>query len=47
VEALRDALLDRDELVGAEITEVIEAALHAPEPAPIAEIRPPRTAGLA
>jgi ATP-dependent Zn protease len=27
VEALRDALLDRDELVGSEITEVIEAAL--------------------
>ena len=40
VEALRDALLERDELVGAEITEVIEAALNAPEPAAIAELRP-------
>ena len=29
VEALRDALLERDELVGSEITEVIEAALNA------------------
>ena len=45
VEALRDALLERDELVGSEITEVIEAALHAPEPAAIAELPPVRTAG--
>ena len=28
VEALRDALLERDELVGSEITDVIETALH-------------------
>ena len=28
VEALRDALLDREELVGREILEVIEAAQH-------------------
>jgi len=28
VEALRDALLDRDELVGSEITDVIEASLR-------------------
>ncbi len=41
VEALRDALLDRDELVGAEITEVIEAALEEPEIAVIAELRRP------
>jgi len=41
VEALRDALLERDELVGAEITEVIETALHgADPPAVIAELRP-------
>ena len=45
VEALRDALLERDELVGAEITEVIEAALSAPQPAAIAELRPSGTAG--
>ena len=45
VEALRDALLERDELVGSEITGVIEAALHtASEPAVIAELRPSRTA---
>ena len=31
VEALRDALLERDELVGSEITEVIEAALEGSE----------------
>jgi len=31
VEALRDALLERDELVGDEIVQVAEAALHAPE----------------
>ena len=36
VEALRDALLERDELVGSEITEVIESALK--EPGVIAEI---------
>jgi ATP-dependent Zn protease len=41
VEALRDALLERDELVGSEITEVIEASLHgADKPAVIAELRP-------
>ena len=45
VEALRDALLERDELVGAEITEVIEAALNSPQPAAIAELRPSGTAG--
>jgi ATP-dependent Zn protease len=45
VEALRDALLERDELVGSEITEVIETALHAPDPAEITEIRPPRAVG--
>ena len=32
VEALRDALLDRDELVGSEITDVIQAARPAGEP---------------
>jgi hypothetical protein len=42
---LRDALLERDELVGSEITEVIEAALDAPEPAVIAELRPSGSAG--
>jgi hypothetical protein len=41
VEALRDALLERDELVGSEITEVIEAALHGTDtPAVIAQLRP-------
>ena len=35
VEALRDALLDRDELVGEEITEVIGAAGPAAPPAPL------------
>ncbi|MGO8861215.1 MAG: AAA family ATPase [Acidimicrobiales bacterium] len=47
VEALRDALLDRDELVGGEITDVIESALHeaAAPPAVIAELRPPTAAG--
>ena len=46
VEALRDALLDRDELVGAEITDVIESALHgAPEPGVIAELRPSKSVG--
>ncbi len=40
VEALRDALLDRDELVGSEITEVIESALHAEDRrSVIAELR--------
>jgi ATP-dependent Zn protease len=34
VEALRDALLDRDELVGSEILDVIRAAQPAPSPAP-------------
>ena len=43
VEALRDALLERDELVGSEITEVIESALHAAaEPGVIAELRRPQ-----
>jgi hypothetical protein len=41
VEALRDALLERDELVGLEITEVIEATLEGPETAVIAELRHP------
>ncbi len=45
VEALRDALLERDELVGSEITDVIEAALK--EPGVIAELRPPATRGIA
>ncbi len=45
VEALRDALLERDELVGSEITEVVESALNAPKPAAIAELRPSGTAG--
>jgi cell division protease FtsH len=41
VEALRDALLERDELVGAEIAEVIEQAVrHASSPGVIAELRP-------
>jgi hypothetical protein len=39
VEALRDHLLQRDELVGSEITDVIEAALaESPEPAVITEL---------
>jgi ATP-dependent Zn protease len=39
VEALRDHLLERDELVGSEITDVIEAALQeSPEPAVITEL---------
>ena len=44
VEALRDALLERDELVGSEITEVIESALElaAKPPGVIAELRPPQ-----
>jgi cell division protease FtsH len=41
VEALRDALLDRDELVGSEITEVIEATLEEPEIGVIAPLRRP------
>ena len=42
VEALRDALLERDELVGSEITEVIESALEdATAPGVISELRPP------
>ena len=36
VEALRDQLLERDELVGSEITDVIETALQ--EPAVITEL---------
>jgi hypothetical protein len=43
---LRDALLERDELVGSEITQVVEAALQErPEPAVISDIRPSRAAG--
>ena len=46
VEALRDHLLERDELVGSEITDVIETALQdAPEPAVILRLRPPSAAG--
>ena len=46
VEALRDALLDHDELVGAEITQVIESAvLESPEPSIIAELRPSSASG--
>ncbi len=45
VEALRDALLERDELVGSEITEVIESALQAAaKPGVIAELRRPQPA---
>jgi len=45
VEALRDQLLERDELVGSEITDIIEAALAAtPEPATITELPRPQTA---
>jgi hypothetical protein len=46
VEALRDALLERDELVGSEITDVIESALAAEqvEPAVVTELRPSITA---
>jgi cell division protease FtsH len=43
VDALRDALLERDELVGSEITEVIESALReAANPGVIAELRRPQ-----
>jgi hypothetical protein len=43
VEALRDHLLERDELVGTEITDVIEAALQDfPEHAVIRELPRPR-----
>jgi ATP-dependent Zn protease len=46
VEALRDALLEHDELVGTEITHVIESALReTPESGVIAELRPPSAAG--
>lgn len=42
VEALRDALLERDELVGPEITEVIEAAIkHRAEDTVISSLRRP------
>ena len=45
VEALRDQLLERDELVGSEITDVVEAALQeAPEPATITELPRPQAA---
>jgi ATP-dependent Zn protease len=45
VEALRDRLLERDELVGAEITDVIEAAFQdTPEPATITELPRPQAA---
>ena len=40
VEALRDALLERDELVGEEITSVIAAA-GAPLPSPVIDVREP------
>jgi cell division protease FtsH len=39
VEALRDALLEHDELVGSEITEVIERAIDAKDPV-VTELRP-------
>jgi ATP-dependent Zn protease len=45
VEALRDHLLERDELVGSEITDVIEAALQeSPESAVITELPRPQAA---
>jgi ATP-dependent Zn protease len=45
VEALRDHLLERDELVGSEITDVIDAALaEMPEPATITELPRPQAA---
>jgi hypothetical protein len=45
VEALRDHLLERDELVGSEITNVIDAALaQSPEPATITELPRPQAA---
>ncbi len=45
VEALRDHLLERDELVGSEITDVIDAALaETPEPATITELPRPQAA---
>ncbi len=45
VEALRDQLLERDELVGSEITDVIETALaESPEPAVITELPTQRAA---
>src|SRR5207245_9481756 len=43
VEALRDALLERDELIGEEIVEAIEQALEADQEAPLsAEIAEPQ-----
>ena len=39
VEALRDALLERDELVGSEITDVIERAIDARDSV-VTELRP-------
>ena len=39
VEALRDALLEHDELVGSEITDVIERAINAKDPG-VTELRP-------
>ncbi len=47
VEALRDALLERDELVGSEITDVIDAALENPDGARIAPLRHPEAAARA
>jgi ATP-dependent Zn protease len=44
VEALRDALLDRYELIGTEITDVLEAAAQAAAPAPVT---PPNGVDLA
>ncbi|MEX2289975.1 MAG: AAA family ATPase [Mycobacteriales bacterium] len=50
VEALRDALLEREELVGAEITDVLEAAAAAPRTVDLTDGRPaaaaPRTVDL-
>jgi len=41
VEALRDALLERDELVGSEITDVIESVLLNASEAAVRSLRPP------
>ena len=47
VEALRDALLERDELVGAEITDVIESTLvGAPDPGLVGSLHPDRGASV-
>jgi len=44
-EALRDALLDRDELIGHEITDVLEAAA-APYVVDLRDTRPDRSGAL-